>query len=93
MLGGASRTAASGRGWPESDGGDQVCTRNAAEVLGDLKNRGTLEPGKRADFLILDADPLADIRNTTRLASVYHGGKRIQPMFQEEFGPRTSPTP
>jgi imidazolonepropionase-like amidohydrolase len=71
----------------------KCATRNAAEVLGDLKNRGTLEPGKRADFLILDADPLADIRNTTRLASVYHGGKRVEPMFQEEFGPRTSPTP
>ena len=62
----------------------QCATRNAAEVLGDLKNRGTLEPGKRADFLVLDADPLADIRNTTRLASVYHGGKRIEPMFQED---------
>ena len=35
----------------------QCATRNAADVLGDLKNRGTLEPGKRADFLILDADP------------------------------------
>jgi imidazolonepropionase-like amidohydrolase len=71
----------------------KCATRNAAEVLGDLKNRGMLEPGKRADFLILDADPLADIRNNIRLASVYHGGKRIEPMFQEEFGPRTSPTP
>ena len=71
----------------------QCATRNAAEVLGELKNRGTLEAGKRADFLILDADPLADIRNTTRLASVYHGGKRIEPMFQEELSPRTSPRP
>ena len=71
----------------------QCATRNAADVLGDLKNRGTLEPGKRADFLILDADPLAEIRNTTRLAAVYHGGKRIEPMFQEEVAQRTSPRP
>jgi len=48
---------------------------------------------KNLRFLILDADPLADIRNTTRLASVYHGGKRIEPMFQEELSPRTSPRP
>jgi imidazolonepropionase-like amidohydrolase len=71
----------------------QCATRNAADVLGDLKNRGTLEPGKRADFFILDADPLAEIRNTARLAAVYHGGKRIEPMFQEEVSQRTSPRP
>ena len=61
-----------------------VCaTRNAAEVLGDGKNRGTLEPGKRADFLVLAASPLDDIHNTTRLLAVYHGGKRIEPAFHE----------
>jgi imidazolonepropionase-like amidohydrolase len=69
----------------------QCATRNAAEVLGDLKNRGTLERGKRADFLILDADPLADIRRTTQLAAIYHGGKPIEPMFQEESALRISP--
>jgi imidazolonepropionase-like amidohydrolase len=61
----------------------QCATRNAAEVLGDLENRGTLEPGKRADFLVLNANPLADIRNTTRLAAVYHAGRRIEPMSDE----------
>jgi imidazolonepropionase-like amidohydrolase len=71
----------------------QCATRNAADVLGDLKNRGTLEPGKRADFLILDADLLADIPNTTRLAAVYRGGKRVEPKFHEEFTPSTSPGP
>jgi imidazolonepropionase-like amidohydrolase len=71
----------------------QCATRNAADVLGDLKNRGTLEPGKRADFLILDADPLADIPNTTRLAAVYNGGNRVEPKFQEEFTPSTSSGP
>jgi len=59
-----------------------VCaTRNAAEVLGDAQNRGTLEPGKRADFLLLTASPLDDIRNTTKLASIYHGGARVEPAF------------
>lgn len=61
-----------------------VCaTRNAAQVVGDEKNRGTLEPGRRADFLLLAANPLDDIRNTTHLAAIYHGGKRIEPTFQE----------
>ena len=56
-------------------------TRNAAEVLGESKNRGTLEPGKRADFLVLAANPLDDIRNTTHIVAIYHGGKRIEPAF------------
>jgi imidazolonepropionase-like amidohydrolase len=59
-------------------------TRNAAEVLGDGKDRGTLEPGKRADFLVLEANPLDDIANTTRLAAIYHGGVRVEPAFHEE---------
>jgi imidazolonepropionase-like amidohydrolase len=58
-------------------------TRNASEILGDSKNRGTLEPGKRADFLLLAASPLDDIRNTTRLVAIYHGGKRIEPAFHD----------
>ena len=40
-----------------------MATRNAAVALGVLHERGTIEPGKRADFAILRADPLADIRN------------------------------
>jgi imidazolonepropionase-like amidohydrolase len=69
----------------------QCATRNAAEVLGDLKNRGTLEPGKRADFLILKANPLADIRSTTSLVAVYHGGNRVERIFHEEVAPQTAP--
>jgi len=62
----------------------QCATRNAAQVLGDAQNRGTLEPGKRADFVVLDADPLADIHNTTHLAAIYHGGRRIAPAYDNE---------
>jgi imidazolonepropionase-like amidohydrolase len=69
-----------------------VCaTRNAAEILGDGKNRGTLEPGKRADFLLLAANPLDDIRNTTRLVAIYHGGRRIEPAFPLEDHRSTAP--
>jgi cytosine/adenosine deaminase-related metal-dependent hydrolase len=40
-----------------------MATRNAAVALGVLHQRGTIEPGKRADFAVLRADPVADIRN------------------------------
>jgi imidazolonepropionase-like amidohydrolase len=40
-------------------------------------DRGTIGVGKRADLLILDADPLADIRNTRRIFAVYHDGRNL----------------
>jgi imidazolonepropionase-like amidohydrolase len=52
--------------------------KGSAGMLG-LKDRGTLEPGKKADFLVLDANPLDDIRNTRALVSIWHGGKEIKP--------------
>jgi imidazolonepropionase-like amidohydrolase len=54
-------------------------TQTAARSLGADQGRGTLEPGKRADFLILDADPLRDIRNVRAIAAVYKAGRRIGP--------------
>ncbi|MFB7274666.1 amidohydrolase family protein [Streptomyces sp. NPDC056244] len=52
-------------------------TEQSARVLGIEKQQGTLAPGKRADFLVLDADPLDDIRNTRRISDVYLGGRRL----------------
>jgi imidazolonepropionase-like amidohydrolase len=49
-------------------------TRRAAEWLGTLADRGTVEPGKRADLVLLGADPLADISNTRRISAVIAGG-------------------
>lgn len=51
-------------------------TKNAAEQLG-LKNLGTLSPGHWADFLILNADPLADIKNVKQIDAVYIAGKKV----------------
>jgi imidazolonepropionase-like amidohydrolase len=50
-------------------------TRRAAEFLQTDGDRGTIEVGKRADLLLLDADPLADIANTRRIAAVILNGR------------------
>lgn len=47
-----------------------------AQMLG-LTDRGSLEPGKRADFIVLDADPLDDITNTRKISAVYKAGVGI----------------
>ncbi len=52
-----------------------TATRNPAEFLHALTEWGTIEPGKRADLVLLSADPLADIRNTTRIEGVSVGGR------------------
>ena len=50
-------------------------TRLAAAWLGVEVDRGTVEVGKRADLVLLDADPLADIANTRRISGVVLGGR------------------
>ncbi len=51
-----------------------AATAGSAETIGRLHDLGTLEPGKLADLVILDKDPLADIRNTQAIAAVMRGG-------------------
>ena len=55
----------------------QSATRDAAEYLGQLDSTGTIEKGKTADLLLLDADPLAEIGNTRKINAVVLGGKLI----------------
>ena len=53
-----------------------AATSRPAEYL-ELKNTGSLATGKNADFLVLDANPLDDIRNTRRIAKVYIKGFEV----------------
>jgi len=53
-----------------------AATRNSATLVG-LKDVGTVEKGKTADFLVLDANPLDDITNTRRINAVYLRGAAI----------------
>lgn len=55
----------------------EAATGGAAACLG-LEDVGVLEPGRWADFLVLAADPLADVSNTRALDAVYVGGGRIR---------------
>ena len=57
-------------------------TRNIARYFGTERETGTVERGKRADLVLLDGDPLADIRNTTRRAGVMVRGRWLP---QEEI--------
>lgn len=54
-----------------------TATSGAAKALNISKDAGTLEKGKWADFVVLTANPLVDIRNTRKIDSVWIGGVQV----------------
>lgn len=55
----------------------QAATREAARFRGELDSHGTVEAGKVADLVLLDADPLEDIRNTRSIVGVVLAGRYL----------------
>lgn len=62
-------------------------TIGSAEAIGHAADVGSLEAGKFADLLVLDADPLSDIRNTRRIHWVMKNGRLYDPATLDEIGP------
>ena len=61
-----------------------AATRNSAELM-QMTDIGTVEVGKSADFIVLDANPLDDITNTRRISEVYLRGTAVD---RETLGAR-----
>ena len=53
----------------------RAATLASAKSLGADGERGSIEAGKRADFVLLENDPVRDVRNTRSIESVYKGGR------------------
>jgi imidazolonepropionase-like amidohydrolase len=60
-----------------------AATKHGAEFL-RMGDTGTIEPGKRADLLVLDGNPVEDIANTRKISAVYLKGVRVD---REAFRP------
>ena len=65
----------------------KAATIGSAEVIGHSDDVGSLEPGKFADLLILDADPLADIANAQKIGAVMKNGRLYDPATLDEIWP------
>ncbi|WP_291984898.1 amidohydrolase family protein [Luteitalea sp.] len=69
----------------------RAATLDGARAIGFGKDLGSLEVGKLADLLVLEANPLDDIRNTTRIAQVMKNGRLHDAATLDETYPRQKP--
>jgi hypothetical protein len=83
----------------------RTATLNPAQFIGRSEDLGTVEEGRAADLVLLDADPLEEIGNTRRIAGVVRGGRwlprdtldswkdEVAAAYRIEANPRLAPLP
>ncbi len=57
----------------------RAVTSQAARYLRKQNDIGSIAPGRFADFLVVNGDPLSDIRDLRQLTAVYRGGVEFKP--------------
>jgi len=71
----------------------RAATLRGAEVLGLDQDLGSLEVGKLGDLLILEGNPLENIRHTAAIRSIVFNGRLRDALTLDELWPRSRPVP
>ena len=70
-----------------------AATRHGAEIIGVAEDIGTIAQGKLADLVVLNSDPLLDVRNTQDLQLVVKGGQVFEAATLDQVWPQQRPLP